>query len=72
MPLTQSWKAFLPNSHGTILDIIYILDNNNDLSTSELAAQQKIYQMYQSTLNNPPESCGCGTAAGNSLHGTQH
>ena len=44
-------------------DISYILDNNNDLSTSELAAQQKIYQMYQSTFNNPPESCGCGTAA---------
>ena len=41
-------------------DIIYILDNNNDLSTRELAAQQKI---YQSTLKNPPESCGCGTAA---------
>ena len=44
-------------------DIIYILDNDNDLSTSELAAQQKIYKMYQSTPNNPPESCGCVTAA---------
>ena len=44
-------------------DIIYILDTKGDLSTSEQAAQQKIYQMYQNTLNNPPESCGCGTAA---------
>ena len=44
-------------------DIVYILDNNNDLSISELAAQQKIYQMYQSTLKNPPENCGCRTAA---------
>ena len=44
-------------------DIIYILDTKGDLSISEQAAQQKIYQMYQNTLNNPPESCGCGTAA---------
>ena len=44
-------------------DIIYILDTKGDLSTSEQAAQQKIYQMYHKTLNNPPESCGCGTAA---------
>ena len=44
-------------------DIIYIPDNDNDLSVSEQAAQQKIYKMYQNTLNNPPESCGCGTAA---------
>ena len=44
-------------------DVIYILDKKDDLSISEQAAQQKIYQMYQNTLNNPPESCGCGTAA---------
>ena len=43
-------------------DIIYILDTKGDLSISEQAAQQKLYQMYQNTLNNPPESCGCGTA----------
>ena len=44
-------------------DIIYILDTKGDLSTSEQAAQQKIYSMYQNTTNNPPEICGCGTAA---------
>ena len=44
-------------------DIIYILDTKGDLSTSEQAAQKRIYQTYQKTLNNPPESCGCGTAA---------
>ena len=44
-------------------DIIYILDNNNDLSTKEQAAQQKIYNMYENTTNNPPEICGCGTAS---------
>ena len=53
-------------------DIIYILDTKGDLSIIEQAAKQKIYQMYQNTLNNPPESCGCGTAAENCLHGTQH
>ena len=44
-------------------DIIYILDTKGDLSISEQDAQRKIYQMYQNTLSNPPESCGCGTAA---------
>ena len=44
-------------------DIIYILDTKGDISTSEQAAQQKMYQMYQNTLNNPPENCAYGTAA---------
>ena len=44
-------------------DILYIIDTKGDLSTSEQAAQQKIYNMYQNTTNNPPENCGCGTAA---------
>ena len=44
-------------------DMIYILDTKGDLSTSEQVAKQKIYQMYQNTLNNPLESCGCGSAA---------
>ena len=44
-------------------DIIYILDTKGDLSTSEQGAQHKIYSMYQNTLNNPPENCGCGAAA---------
>ena len=44
-------------------DIIYIIDTKNDLSTSEQAAQQKIYNMYQNATNHPPENCGCGTAA---------
>ena len=44
-------------------DIIYVLDNDHDLSISEQAAQQKIYNMYQNTTNNSPEICGCGTAA---------
>ena len=44
-------------------EIIYILDTQSDLSASEKAAQEKIYHMYLNTLNNPPEYCGCGTAA---------
>ena len=44
-------------------DTIYILDTKGDLSTSEQAAQQKIYHIYLNTLNSPPENCGCGTAA---------
>ena len=44
-------------------DIIYITDTKDDHLTSEQAAQQKIYNMYQSTTNNPPENCGSGTAA---------
>ena len=51
-------------------DIIYIIDTKNDLSTSEQAAQQKIYNMYQNTTNNPPENCGCGTAAAIAYMGT--
>ena len=36
----------------------------NTLSTSEQAAQGKIYDMYQqNTQNGQQESCGCGTAA---------
>ena len=44
-------------------DVIYIIDTKNDLSAVEQVAQQKIYNMYQNTINNPPENCGCGTAA---------
>ena len=44
-------------------DITYITDTKNDLSTSEQAAPQKIYNMYQKNTNNPPENCACGTAA---------
>ena len=44
-------------------DVIYIIDFQEDLSPSELAAQQKIYNIYQNTIHNPPEHCGCGTAA---------
>ena len=43
-------------------DIIYIVDFQEDLSPSELAAQQKIYNIYQNTIHNPPEHCGCRTA----------
>ena len=42
--------------------VIYIIDTKGDLSTSKQAGQQKIYNMYQNTTNNPPENCGCGTA----------
>ena len=44
-------------------DVIYIIDFQEDLSPSELAAQQKIYNIYQNTIHNTPEHCGCGTAA---------
>ena len=44
-------------------DVIYIIDFQEDLSPSQLAAQQKIYTIYQNTIHNPPEHCGCGTAA---------
>ena len=44
-------------------DIINILETKTGLSISGKAAQQKIYQLYQQTINNPPEDCGCGTAA---------
>ena len=43
-------------------DVIYIIDFQ-DLSSIELAAQQKIYNIYKDTIHNPPENCGCGTAA---------
>ena len=45
------------------LDIIYILAFKEDLAPSELDAQQKNYNIYQNTVHNPPEHCGCGTAA---------
>ena len=44
-------------------DGIYIIDFQEDLSSIELATQQKIYNIYQNTMHNPPEHCGCGTAA---------
>ena len=44
-------------------DIINVPDTSNDLSTSEQAAQGKIYGMYVNTKNGPQELCGCGTAA---------
>ena len=43
-------------------DVIYIIDFQKDLSPSELAAQQKIYNIYQNTIHNPSKHCGCGTA----------
>ena len=42
---------------------INIPDTRNALSTSEQAAQEKIYDMYQSTQNGQQELCGCGTVA---------
>ena len=44
-------------------DVIYIIDSQEDLSSIELAAQQKIYIIYQNTTHNTPEHCGCGTVA---------
>ena len=47
-------------------NIIYILEAQGDISASEEAAQQKIYDLYMSSLNSthhPTEYCGCGTAA---------
>ena len=44
-------------------DVIYITDFQEDLSPSELAAQEKIYNIYQNTIHNLPEHCGCETAA---------
>ena len=44
--------------------VINVPDIENTLSTSEQAAQGKIYDMYhQNTQNGQQESCGCGTAA---------
>ena len=44
-------------------NIIYILETQGDISTSEEAAQQKIYNLYLNFTQNPLEYCGCGTAA---------
>ena len=44
-------------------DVIYIIDFQEDLSSIELAAQQKIYNIYQNTIHNPQEHSGCGRAA---------
>ena len=44
-------------------DVIYIVDFQEDLSSIELSAQQKIYNIYQNTIHYPPEHCGCGIAA---------
>ena len=45
-------------------EVINVPDIANTLSTSEQAAQGKIYDMYyQNTQNMQQESCGCGTAA---------
>ena len=47
-------------------DIIFILDVVNDISASEEAAQQKIYDLYMASQNSSHpliEDCGCGTAA---------
>ena len=45
-------------------DVINVPDIENTLSTSEQAAQGKIYDMYyQNTQNGQQEPCGHGTAA---------
>ena len=45
-------------------EIINVPDIENTLSTSEQAAQGKIYDLYhQNSQNMKQESCGCGTAA---------
>ena len=45
-------------------EVINVPDIENTLSTSEQAAQVKIYDMYhQNSQNVQQESCGCGTAA---------
>ena len=45
-------------------DVINVPDIGNNLSTSEQAAQGKIYDMYhQNTQSGQQELCGCGTAA---------
>ena len=50
-------------------DNIYMIDSQADISTSEKAAQQKIYKIYMETLNNLPDECGCGTQASISYMG---
>ena len=47
-------------------DTIFILDAINDISASEEAALQQIYDLYMASLNSShphKEKCGCGTAA---------
>ena len=45
-------------------EVINVPDIENTLSTSEQAAQGKIYDLYhQNSQNMQQESCGCGTAA---------
>ena len=45
-------------------EVINVPDIENTLSTSEQAAQGKIYDMYhQNSQNMQQESCGCGTVA---------
>ena len=47
-------------------DTIFILDVINDISASEEAALQQIYDLYMGSLNSShpiKEKCGCGTAA---------
>ena len=47
-------------------NIIYILEAPDDISASEEAAQQKIYDLYMKSMNSShhqTEYCGCGSAA---------
>ena len=47
-------------------NIIYILEAQDDISASEEAAQQKIYDLYMrsmSSSHHQTEYCGCGSAA---------
>ena len=45
-------------------EVINVPDIENTLSTSEQAAQGKIYDLYnQNSQNMKQELCGCGTAA---------
>ena len=54
---SQQWPWYHP-------DVINVPDIGNTLSTSEQAAQGKIYDMYhQNTQSGQHELCGCGTAA---------
>ena len=55
-----------PNVSGMIQNIIYILEAPDDISASEEAAQQKIYDLYMKSMNSShhqTEYCGCGSAA---------
>ena len=47
-------------------NIIYILEAPDDISASEEAAQQKIYDLHMKSMNSShheTEYCGCGSAA---------